>query len=85
MTTAPKQNGKGRQGLTLASPIVSITMHGHRHPCLYREKNLPRPEPSLSSAESFNHVASYILAEREGGNEPSHIKKEVCEALSFSL
>ena len=28
-----------------------------------------------------NHHASYILAEREGGNEPSRFKKEVCEAL----
>jgi hypothetical protein len=60
-------------------------MHGHRDPSLYREKILARPAPILSSAESFNHLASYILAEREGGNEPSHFKKEVCEALIFSL
>jgi hypothetical protein len=32
-----------------------------------------------------NHLALKILAEREGGNEPSHFKKEVCEALIFSL
>jgi hypothetical protein len=56
-------------------------MHGHRRPRLYREKILARPAPILSSAESFHHLALYILAEREGGNEPSHIKKEVCEAL----
>jgi hypothetical protein len=42
-----------------------------------------RPEPV--QRRIFQSPCLKILAEREGGNEPSHFKKEVCEALIFSL
>jgi hypothetical protein len=69
------ESGKGRQGLTLASPILFyITMHGHRDPSLYREKILARSLPSLSSAESFTSPCLKILAEREAAMSLAHKK-----------
>jgi hypothetical protein len=61
MTTAPKQNGKGRQGLTLASPIVSITMHGHRHPHGCKIGRLPKSRKLGYGAEQRVNVSENDL------------------------
>jgi hypothetical protein len=45
-------------------------MHGHRDPSLYRETNLARPVPSLSSAESFPSSCFIHPSGARGGNEP---------------